>query len=269
MDQFYTKDEVALNLYNKFKSVINVGDYDIVLEPSAGKGAFFKLLPKDKRVGIDLDPKYEEVLKMDFFNYIPEIDKKYITIGNPPFGRVSSTAIKFFNRAAEFSDVIAFIIPRTFNRISVKNKLSLDFRLVYNIELPNVPCCFEPKMNAKCCFQIWKRTDIKRNLVDVKLTHNDFCFVKYGGKNQEGIPSCPLKEDYDIIMKAFGSSCGKIVDLHVNLKAKSHHFIKSNIPIEELKNNFKKIDYSISKETCRQDSIGKGDLIMLYSEIFG
>lgn len=269
MDQFYTKEEVAIELYNKFKEVIKIDEYDIMLEPSAGKGAFFKLLPVSKRVGIDLEPKIDGIETLNFFDYTPIANKKYITIGNPPFGRVSSIAVKFFNKASEFSDVIAFIIPRTFNRISVKNKLSLDFRLVYNLELPLVPCCFEPKMNAKCCFQIWKRSDIKRNLIKVKLSHKDFYFVKYGEKNKEGIPSCPSPENYNIIMKAFGSSCGKIVNYHNNLKAKSHHFIKSNISVEKLKKNFEKIDYSISKETCRQDSIGKSDLIMLYSELFG
>ena len=37
----------------------------------------------------------------------------------PPFGKVSSLAIRFFNKCAQFSDVIAFIIPRTFNKVSV------------------------------------------------------------------------------------------------------------------------------------------------------
>lgn len=268
MDQFYTKDEVALDLYNKFTDVVDVNYYDIILEPSAGKGAFFKLLPPLKRVGIDLEPKFEGVKELNFFDFNPEIDKKYITIGNPPFGRVSSIAIKFFNKASEFSDVIAFIIPRTFNRISVQNKLSLDFSLTYNLELPLNPCCFEPKMNAKCCFQIWKRTITKRNIVEVKLTHKDFEFVKYGEKNKKGIPSCPNPEEYNIIMKAFGSSCGKLVEFHQEIKAKSHHFIKSNISVKTLKERFETIDYSISKETCRQDSIGKSDLIMLYSQLF-
>ena len=38
----------------------------------------YKLLNKTKRIGIDIDPKYDGVLKMDFFNYIPLNHKKYL-----------------------------------------------------------------------------------------------------------------------------------------------------------------------------------------------
>ena len=51
-------------------------------------------------------------------------------LGNPPFGKNCSLAIKFFNKAAEFADLIAFIIPRTFKRISIQNKLNLNFSFI-------------------------------------------------------------------------------------------------------------------------------------------
>lgn len=94
------------------------------------------------------------IIEMNFFEFEPKEDKKYLVIGNPPFGRSSSTAIKFFNKAAVFSDCIAFILPRTFKRVSVQNRLDLNFSLIYTEDLPLKPCSFTPKMNAKCCFQI-------------------------------------------------------------------------------------------------------------------
>ena len=127
LDQFYTKDEIAKKYYDIFTKYID--QYDIILEPSAGKGAFYKLLPENKRQGIDLEPKYPGIIKQDFFEYIPVPDKKYTIIGNPPFGKVSSLAIKFFNYGAKFADSISFIIPQTFNRSSIQNKLDLNFHL--------------------------------------------------------------------------------------------------------------------------------------------
>jgi hypothetical protein len=252
-DQFYTKEEVAKKCYETFKTKINIDNYDIILEPSAGKGSFFKLLPVNKREGIDLVPKYDGILKKNFFEYIPK-NKKYITIGNPPFGRVSSIAIKFFNKAAEFSDVIAFIIPRTFKRTSVTNKLNMNFRMIYNEDLPLDPCCFEPKMSAKCCFQIWEKSLIKRKKIVYDKTHTDFTFLKFNEKNNS-----------DFCIKAYGSNCGEVVDLDLDsLSYKSWHWIKSNIDINLLKNRFKLLDYSMSKDTVRQDSIGQQELIYLY-----
>ena len=48
------------------------------------------------------------------------------------------------------------------------------------------------------------------------------------------------------------------------LRPKSWHWIKSNINIDELKKKFKSLDYSMSKDTVRQDSLGQQELIYLY-----
>ena len=50
----------------------------------------------------------------------------------------------------------------------------------------------------------------------------------------------------------------------MNLRPKSWHWIKSNIDIEMLKKRFNSLDYSISNDTVRQDSIGQQEVIYLY-----
>ena len=103
-----------------------------ILEPSAGTGSFFKQLPVNKRIGVDIQPKFDGIIEMDYFDFVPQFGKSYLVIGNPPFGRISSIAVKFFNKSATFADCIAFIIPRTFKRVSIQNKLNLNFKLIYN-----------------------------------------------------------------------------------------------------------------------------------------
>jgi hypothetical protein len=263
MDQFYTNLDIAEKCYELLNKYIDVSIYDKILEPSAGKGSFFNLLPEMKREGIDLDPKCKDVKKMNFFDYSYDNNLKYLVIGNPPFGRVSSIAIKFFNKAAEFADVIAFIIPRTFMKTSIHNKLDLNFELIYNEILPLEPCCFTPKMNAKCCFQIWKKTNTPRKIIKLELTHSDFEFISFGPKDINNQPTVP--KNYDFAILAYGGKCGKIKigDLS-KLRPKSWHWIKSNIDIKELIKRFNTLDYSDCENTVRQNSIGKAEIIQLY-----
>lgn len=263
LDQFYTTDSVAKKCIDIFNNYVNSELYDYILEPSAGCGSFFNKLSESKRIGIDIEPKCANIQKMNFMNYTPEKNKSYVTIGNPPFGKNSSLAIQFFNKSATFSDYIAFIVPRTFKRVSIQNKLDLYFELIYNEDLPLKPCCFTPNMSAKCCFQIWKKIEIPRKIIVYDKKHDDFSFIKYGPKDNNNQPTPPNNADF--ALKAYGSNCGEIVDEFMDkLRPKSWHWIKSNIDIVQLKKNFKSLDYSISKDTVRQDSLGQQELIYLY-----
>ena len=276
LDQFYTKENIAESCFNIIKMKIG-SDFDIFIEPSVGRGAFFYLFPINKRIGIDLEPKVIEmnsgdvIIKEDFLKFnINSINlpwNKLIIIGNPPFGVGCSMAVKFFNHAASFSNFICFIVPRTFKRISVQNQLNMNYHLIHTHDLPLDPCCFEPKMAAKCCFQIWEKKTIKREKIIYKTLHNDFVFLKLGEKDINGQPSVPIGSDFAI--KAYGSNCGKIfIENTDKFRPKSYHWIKSNINKNILIDRLNSLDYSISKESARQDSLGQGELINLYELSF-
>jgi hypothetical protein len=256
LDQFYTKPEIAQQCCD----LIDFSKYESILEPSAGDGAFLSLLPIDKRIGIDLDPKNKEILKQDFFHYK---GTESLVIGNPPFGRVSSLAIKFFNHAATFADTIAFIIPRTFRRVSVQNKLDLNFHLQTDLELP-IGSFIPATMQAKCCFQIWKKCSTKRELIKLPMTHKDFEVVSY--ITVDGKVAAPPNVDF--ALRAYGSNIGQISFDIDQIAPKSWHFIRSSNP-EDIIDNFECLDYyPLASWTARQDSIGKADLIYLYNKKF-
>lgn len=265
LDQFYTNDDIAQKYFDIFKLHVDINDYDILLEPSAGRGAFYKLLPESKRIGLDLEPKFTGIEKKDFFSFVPYKNTTYAVIGNPPFGKISSLAVDFFNKSAEFADVIAFILPRTFKRVSIQKQLNLHFHLVYSDDIPLVPCCFTPKMNAKCAFQIWKKQTDKRKIIQYDKVHPDFAFIKLGPKDEKNQPTPPTTADF--ALKAYGSHCGQIIDTGMEtLRPKSWHWIKANIDLDKLKKRFQKMDYSMSTDTVRQDSIGQQELIFLYKQ---
>lgn len=266
LDKFYTKLHVSKSLVEKLFELYSFEDFDVILEPSVGSGSFFFHLPEDKREGVDIEPAVEDskISQIDFFDWEPQAGKKYIVVGNPPFGRISSLAVKFFQKSTEFAEVIAFLVPRTFRRVSVQNKLSLDFHLVYDEEMPLKPCCFEPEMSAKCCFQIWEKRDVKRKKTVLTKVCKDWEFLSFGPLDDNEQPTPPVGASF--ALKAYGGKCGEIVsDGLENLRPKSWHWIKCEDP-QILKDRFDTLDYSISKDTARQNSIGRAELVWLYKQ---
>ena len=50
LDQFYTNKNIAPKCYNKLGELINLDDFDIHLEPSAGTGSFFNIMDNTKKL---------------------------------------------------------------------------------------------------------------------------------------------------------------------------------------------------------------------------
>lgn len=271
LDKFYTIPSIVEKCLFQVETIYGWSKWDLVIEPSAGNGSFLNRIPTDKKIGIDISPDHKDIIQQDFLTYEPPLIKHSVTqilvIGNPPFGRVCSLAIKFFNHASKWADVIAFIVPRTFRRPSVQNRLNLNFHLVFDQDIPLTPCSFEPPMMAKCCFQVWERKLFKRESVNLPTTHSDWEFLKFGSKDENNQPIPPIGADFAI--RAYGGKCGEIVvDNLEMLRPKSWHWIKSNINVNVLMDRFIQLDYSQSLDTARQNSIGRGELVKLYSKAY-
>jgi predicted RNA methylase len=272
LDKFYTNPNIAEKCLNILETYYSWEKWSLVIEPSAGNGSFFTRIKAKNKIGIDIEPEHSEIIKKDFFDYQPPVlsvlpvsQTSYkgdiLVVGNPPFGKVSSLAINFFNHASKWANVIAFIIPRTFRRISVQNRLNKNFHLIHDEEIPIGS--FTPSMSVKCCFQIWERKNTERQMIDLKTSHNDWEFLSFGPKDENNQPTPPIRPDFAI--RAYGGKCGEIVQENLqNLRPKSWHWIKANIDKDELIYRFKALDYSISLDTARQNSIGRGELVRLY-----
>ena len=92
--------------------------------------------------------------------------------------------------------------------------------------------------------------------------------MKHGPKDKDNQPTPPESSDFAI--KAYGGACGVIKDTDLQtLRPKSWHWIKSVIDVKLLMTRFESLDYSMSKDTVRQDSLGQQELIHLYKLKFG
>ena len=72
LDQFFTNPDVV----DYCIKTIKFNDYDMVIEPSAGSGSFYNKITTDK-IGIDLDPKIEGLIKWDYLKFSGIFKKNY------------------------------------------------------------------------------------------------------------------------------------------------------------------------------------------------
>lgn len=245
-DQYFTKSDVALHFYGIFKSHFNPSDYKMV-EPSAGTGAFFSLLPAGS-LGYDVDPKYPGIATADFLTTKIKTDQKIAIIGNPPFGKNSSTAVRFFNHAADQSEIIAFILPRTFRKASIENKLDPSFHLVCEHDVPANAFLFQSKpYNVPAVFQIWRRTSQFRTPRPVATNHPDFEFT--------------TPERADFAIQRVGERAGR---LHHNFSASpsAHYFIRGAV-----ENIMSQINFAdVAGDVAGNPSLAKSEIVALYRQ---
>ena len=163
-DQFFTPLATSKYCYSKFIQVMNKnGDCEnnyTFIEPSAGSGSFLKLLPHEKRIGLDIEPKCEEIIKQDFLEWHPHENKKYIVIGNPPFGLRGQLALKFINHSSTFADYVCFILPQLFESDGkgVPRKRVTGLNLIHSEKLnSNFESPDNKPVNVECIFQIWSK----------------------------------------------------------------------------------------------------------------
>lgn len=261
IDKYYTKDTVVELCLELVKKYIQINTNDLIVEPSAGNGSFIegiKTLTNNYRF-YDLEPENEEIMKQDYliYNYdnIKLTYNKIHVIGNPPFGRQSSLAIKFIKKSCEFCDSISFILPKSFKKDSLKKTFPMNYHLISEIDLPDKSFLVNGiEHDVPCIFQIWEKTQTNR-VVNEKIEPINFMFVK-------------KTENPDISFRRVGVNAGKI-DENIDEKSiQSHYFIKfkNGKSIADNIKNLSSITYEFNN-TVGPKSISKQELIIKFNPL--
>lgn len=154
-EQYFTRKHIAQCCIDSIP--FDLTSFDLVVDPCCGNGAFSSLLPQRNLVYMDIDAA-DESHRRDFLTYLPpRTATNVIVVGSPPFGRHSQKAIDFFNHAAQFANVIAFLVSEiTFYRQATDQKLDRRFRLLKQIKLPRDSFFHEGEVySLNAVFQIW------------------------------------------------------------------------------------------------------------------
>jgi len=262
IDKFYTKPNIVQFCINHIKEHLNINKNDLIIEPSAGNGSFISGIKtlSNKYSFYDIKPENnDEIHKQDYlelkYSNIKIGDNKIHIIGNPPFGRQSSLAIKFIKYSCLFCNSISFILPKSFKKDSLKKTFPLNFHLLFEIDLPDNSFLMNGKdSDVPCVFQIWEKKNILRELPAI-LEPIGFSFVQ---KN----------DSPHISVRRVGVNAGTIDKNSSSKSEQSHYFItfSSNKSLDTNLNKLKKLKFDFNN-TVGPKSISKQELIKQFNEL--
>lgn len=181
IDKYYTKKEIVDMCITDIKNKLQINKTDLVIEPSAGNGAFIEKIKEitDNYLFFDIEPENNNIQKQDYLKLeYKNFDKPVHIVGNPPFGRQSATAIQFIKYSCLYATSISFILPKSFKKDSLKKHFDLKFHLISELDLPtNSFLVNNVETDVPCVFQIWLKKDEPRK-TELPNKPNNFKFVK-------------------------------------------------------------------------------------------
>jgi hypothetical protein len=176
-------------------------------------------------------------------------------IGNPPYGVAANMAVKFLNKSTELSDDVRMVLPASFQRDSVLNRINLDYELVHDERLPDDTF---PR-DITTVFQQWKRAEEPREKIVIYREHPDFEFLKYKDRSQASL----------FIGGAGAGPSGKVKTEGYDHYKPGHHYVRCT---EEITQRLIDIQPALIKQSrvcgCLP-GLGKHDIIKVYMEAYG
>ena len=203
-EQYYTPSLVAKKCTDAMMSVVgNLASQRKWLEPAGGTGVFIEELRSrgiQDIVSYDIEPHHEIVqYTKDFLKEDISHLRGCLVITNPPFGRLNQLSIPFFNKCAEIADYVGFLVPKSWRKWTVTNRLSMDFHLIHDEEFKiNFVDSEGTELTGgglSVVFQVWKRQEPPRKKMVVE--------------DRGYLVKCP-REESDVGITMFGYGCSKL-----------------------------------------------------------
>lgn len=228
LDKFYTKKEdVKICLNN-----IDLSEYDTIIEPSAGSGAFSDEI--ENCISFDIEPEGDNIIKQDFLEIKSlESTGRILFIGNPPFGERSSLAKKFIKKCIELNAyTIAFILPNTFRKYNNQTMFDDTWHLHKIINISENFILKDEEIRIPCSFFIWSKEYTENDLRDYLVDEpKEFKIVSRNSKNA----------DFSI-----NGNNGKVKEIKDITNYKAEHLIKikDGYNIKDIKEQLKSLNFN-------------------------
>ncbi len=222
-EQYYTPIETAQEVFKNLEKLVPDLRSRTLIEPAGGTGAFIKAAIEagiSNVISFDIEPHHPMVQEGDFLNQNLDVADA-ITVTNPPFGRNNSLSIPFFNHSAKTSEYIVFVVPRSWRKWTVQNKLDRRFELIKDDDLTinyvdvNGEHGYKNN-NLRTCIQYWKRSSTALRPI-------------YAVEDMEVIKKCKF-DDADVSLTIFGYGCGTVKIDFPRKPNTTQMFLKLNHP---------------------------------------
>ncbi len=245
----------------------------MIVEPAAGCGNILQHLPSNA-IGMDIEPEGDNILQQDFFTYESPYHPltnniRIATVTNPPFGSgyMNPLAKAFFNHAATFSELIAFIVPAKWSTSwKVQFQLDKSFGLYHSELLPQYSFVFNDEpYDVPCCMQVWSKSVLGK---DIRIRerpptkHQDFeMFLTC-----DNVPRLPAvreqiknREYWDFALKYWGKI--GVCDFNtVPSETTTHYLFKARK--DYVRSIFEQIDWSEYVSNMGAPNVGGKSLVV-------
>lgn len=221
-ERFYTPSDTAATIVRRVLDQWPDARNGPWLEPAGGTGSFVSALRElgiDDVTSLDTLPLHGDIQHGDFLrSTFTRVD--HTTVSNPPFGRNHALSIPFFNHAANYSNMICFIVPKSWRKWSVLNRLDRRFHLVddYDLQINYVDRdgrLLSNRGTLRTIVQTYQRGDRYRSIIQVL---------------DRGVVSRCTCREADVALTIFGFACGRIETEFARLPNTTKMYLKLQHP---------------------------------------
>lgn len=197
-EKYYTPKNVVKKVIELIEENIQlINDFDRIIEPSSGGGAFLKELPS-KAIGYDIEPHYfNNVITGDYLQQNIQYMSNSLVIGNPPFDDGSNSnnlANNFIKKSISHSDYVVFVLP--INKYKKDNIKEAELFKSYKL-----PALKYSGKSLKCCINFYRKREEERKIKKIDESKVQILIGKKDKKELEKKPNyikewLSLKSDY-------------------------------------------------------------------------
>lgn len=174
-------------------------------------------------------------------------------IGNPPYGKNSALALKFINKGSDIAENVFFVIPRTFRKPSLINRIDPTLHLVSDETIDEK--VFPDSIIT--CKQHWEVREYNRSQIETLTTHPHFEFTT-------------VDEAHFAVGRVGSGPAAKVYPNPRERSASSHYYVRELV--DGVMDKFIEL-YPVFRESALDTvgcpSLSKHDIIRLYQESYG
>lgn len=278
LDKFYTRPDavtLCLDLYADALTSLGVDpDRVMYLEPSAGAGAFTDEITRRGWgcVALDLAPEGPGIIQADFLadDFTGIIPQGVFTVGNPPYGKRSRTALAFLDMAFTYSDTVGFILPVQFQKYLTQKRIRQDASLVVSEVLPDDSFTEEGRVKSvRSVFQVWTLRECQEDLrirTAPPTSHPDFTMNIYNCTAQS---RWILNADFDFAVLRQGWADFAPVDHGTTLSPRKQWMtFSAEDPVVLAR--LRTLDFNaLGRKNTSVRGFGKSDVVTEYTRLYG